>query len=52
MRWLIAGLKEVFKRLSNPLWKYMLWDQVSACAPKQLHVLLMGVTLMEHCLME
>lgn len=27
-----AGLEEVSKRLSNPLRKYMLWDQVSARA--------------------
>lgn len=39
-----AGFEEVAKRLSNPVRKYMLWDEVSGCAAEPVSRCLVGIT--------
>ena len=48
----LAGLEEVSKRLSNPVRKYMLWDQVSDCAPEPVALSPVGMSFSERHLTE
>ena len=48
----LAGLEEVSKRLSNPVRKYMLWDEVRDCAPEPVALSPVGMSFSERHLTE